>query len=77
MMTTANRSFCNLKTGSAGTETPTPIITQQQSLHVDHRGTGGRSSVSGVIATVFGATGFTGRYIVNRLGQRGSQVRQY
>lgn len=38
------------------------------------RGTGGRSSFSGIVATVFGATGFYGRYIVNRLGRVGSQM---
>jgi len=37
-------------------------------------GTGGRSSVSGITATVFGATGFLGRYIVNQLGKMGSRV---
>jgi NADH dehydrogenase (ubiquinone) 1 alpha subcomplex subunit 9 len=30
---------------------------------------GGRSSVSGIKVTVFGATGFSGRYIVNKLGR--------
>lgn len=37
-------------------------------------GPGGRSSVSGISATVFGCTGFLGRYVVNRLGKIGSQV---
>jgi NADH dehydrogenase (ubiquinone) 1 alpha subcomplex subunit 9 len=34
---------------------------------------GGRSSISGIIATVFGASGFLGRYMVNRLGGVGAQ----
>ncbi|KAM6162688.1 LOW QUALITY PROTEIN: NADH dehydrogenase [ubiquinone] 1 alpha subcomplex subunit 9, mitochondrial-like [Erethizon dorsatum] len=37
-------------------------------------GRGGRFSVSGVVATVFGATRFLGRYVVNHLGWMGSQV---
>ena len=32
-------------------------------------GTGGRSSNSGITATVFGAYGFVGRYLVNELGK--------
>ncbi|KAL6252350.1 Protein-lysine N-methyltransferase efm5 [Rhinocladiella similis] len=35
---------------------------------------GGRSSLGGHTATVFGANGFLGRYIVNRLARRGNQV---
>jgi len=35
---------------------------------------GGRSSVSGVRATVFGASSALGRHIVNQLGRMGSQV---
>lgn len=38
------------------------------------RGSGGRSSVSGVSAAVFGGTGFLGRYVVNQLGKIGSSV---
>lgn len=38
------------------------------------RGPGGRSSFNGVVATVFGCSGFLGRYVVNKLGKNGSQV---
>lgn len=37
-------------------------------------GPGGRSSVSGVTATVFGCSGFMARYLANALGNTGSQV---
>lgn len=38
-------------------------------LAVMKRGRGGRSSFSGIVATVFGASGFVGRYVCNRLGE--------
>ncbi|KAL9000909.1 MAG: hypothetical protein Q9169_000664 [Polycauliona sp. 2 TL-2023] len=46
------------------TRTGRPIIRVQ----------GGRSSLGGHTATVFGATGFLGRYIVHRLASRGCTV---
>ena len=39
-----------------------------------HRGPGGRSSISGIHAAVFGSTGFLGRYVVNQLGRIGTSV---
>ncbi|GBP17102.1 NADH dehydrogenase 1 alpha subcomplex subunit 9, mitochondrial [Eumeta japonica] len=38
------------------------------------RGTGGRSSFNGMVATVFGCTGFVGRYVCNKLGKIGTQL---
>ncbi|KAI9752690.1 MAG: putative rhomboid protease [Chaenotheca gracillima] len=46
------------------TRTGKPIIRVQ----------GGRSSAGGHTATIFGATGFLGRYIVNRLARQGCNV---
>jgi len=38
------------------------------------RGTGGRNSFNGMVATVFGCTGFVGRSVCNRLGKMGTQM---
>jgi NADH dehydrogenase (ubiquinone) 1 alpha subcomplex subunit 9 len=51
-----------------------------QDVHITRTGKpilkiqGGRSSLGGHTATVFGATGFLGRYIVNRLARAGCTV---
>lgn len=49
-------------------------VTASGPASLSARGSGGRSSVSGVVAAVFGSTGFLGRYVVNQLGRVGSQV---
>lgn len=38
------------------------------------RGTGGRSSFNGVVATVFGSSGFLGGHVCNKLGKIGTQL---
>ena len=38
------------------------------------RGTGGRSSFNGIVATVFGCNGFLGTYVCNKLGNTGTQL---
>lgn len=53
-----------------------PVAIQHRQIHhaLIPKGKGGRSSFSGVAATVFGATGFLGRYVVNRLGECVTEV---
>ena len=58
------RSYADYNQDIVITRTGKPII----------RIPGGRSSLGGHTATVFGATGFLGRYIVNRLARSGNTV---
>uniref|UniRef100_A0A2M4BQH8 NADH dehydrogenase [ubiquinone] 1 alpha subcomplex subunit 9, mitochondrial n=1 Tax=Anopheles marajoara TaxID=58244 RepID=A0A2M4BQH8_9DIPT len=58
----------------ANYSTDAPRKLKTTNLAAMKRGTGGRSSFNGIVATVFGSTGFLGRYVCNKLGKIGSQV---
>eukprot|EP00835_Amoeboradix_gromovi_P005123 NODE_453_length_8264_cov_0.316105.p1 type:complete len:350 gc:universal NODE_453_length_8264_cov_0.316105:2759-3808(+) len=51
----------------------TELIGQKNRL-ILRQGKTNRSLISGHVATVFGCSGFIGKYLVNRLGQQGTQV---
>uniref|UniRef100_A0A1L8E0I7 NADH dehydrogenase [ubiquinone] 1 alpha subcomplex subunit 9, mitochondrial n=2 Tax=Nyssomyia neivai TaxID=330878 RepID=A0A1L8E0I7_9DIPT len=54
--------------------TDAPRALKTTNLGAMKRGTGGRSSFNGMVATVFGSTGFMGRYVCNKLGKLGTQM---
>lgn len=60
------RQFSSQPAGVTATMSPIPLDSTQ--------GPGGRHSVSGITATVFGSYGFVGRYFMNELGKCGSRV---
>ena len=45
------------------------LVVPTQSKPIISHGPAGRSAVTGHVATVFGCTGFLGRYLVSKLGE--------
>jgi hypothetical protein len=70
--------------GSAGASAASVLCSSQQrrqssdlairGVDAVKAGPGGRSSVSGVTATIFGCSGFLARYVANALGNTGGQL---
>ncbi|VDM80914.1 unnamed protein product [Strongylus vulgaris] len=53
-------------------DVPKPVISSQSFQF--RKGTGGRASFSGNVVTVFGASGFMGLPVINRLAKMGTQI---
>lgn len=58
----------------ASYSTDSPRVLPTTNLTSLKRGTGGRSSFNGLVVTIFGSTGFMGRYVANKFGKIGSQI---
>lgn len=69
-----SQGFKQLYCSSARQVIGLAVSCQRNVSYLPKAGPGGRSSFSGVVATVFGATGFLGRYVLNRLGRSGNQI---
>eukprot|EP01112_Ceratiomyxa_fruticulosa_P007143 TRINITY_DN1845_c0_g1_i1.p1 TRINITY_DN1845_c0_g1~~TRINITY_DN1845_c0_g1_i1.p1 ORF type:complete len:366 (-),score=63.73 TRINITY_DN1845_c0_g1_i1:110-1207(-) len=65
-----NRVACVTTRGAANIKLPLCWV-QQRKLHLSN---GKRTPATGMVATVFGATGFAGRYVVQTLARVGCQV---
>uniref|UniRef100_A0A1A9WH60 NADH dehydrogenase [ubiquinone] 1 alpha subcomplex subunit 9, mitochondrial n=1 Tax=Glossina brevipalpis TaxID=37001 RepID=A0A1A9WH60_9MUSC len=61
-----------MRVANYSNDAPRPLKTTN--LGAMKRGTGGRSSFNGIVATVFGCNGFVGRYVCNKLGKLGTQM---
>ena len=76
-MNARNATFLNQTAGisvSGKDQNKAVDIAKSRNLAEYARGTGGRSSFSGNVVTVFGSTGMIGRILTNRLGKEGSQI---
>ncbi|VVC33752.1 NAD(P)-binding domain,NAD-dependent epimerase/dehydratase [Cinara cedri] len=69
-----NRTLSLAVSSHYSTESSEPYVIKNPALSQLKRGTGGRSSFNGVVATVFGASGFLGGYLINKLGKIGTQM---
>lgn len=73
MVRGANRNVTSTASYSNG-DVDAPRELKTTNLAAMKRGTGGRSSFNGMVVTIFGSTGFLGKYVANRFGKIGSQM---